>query len=71
GMSNVRGIGSLLAFTLPSPAKRDTLMQALAQQNVLALKAGPTSIRFRLPLIISADEVQELLARVRSALMSC
>ena len=71
GMSNVRGIGSLLAFTLPSPAKRDTLMQALAQQNVLALKAGPTSIRFRLPLIISADEVRELLARVRSALMSC
>ena len=71
GISNVRGIGSLLAFTLPSPAKRDTLMQALAQQNVLALKAGPTSIRFRLPLIISADEVRELLARVRSALMSC
>ena len=71
GMSNVRGIGSLLAFTLPSSAKRNTLMQALAQQNVLALKAGPTSIRFRLPLIISADEVRELLARVRSALMSC
>ena len=70
GMSNVRGIGSLLAFTLPSPAERDTVMQALAQQKVLALKAGPTSIRFRLPLIISVDEVQELLARVRSALMS-
>ncbi|MEE3207624.1 MAG: L-lysine 6-transaminase [Candidatus Thermoplasmatota archaeon] len=70
GMSNVRGIGSLLAFTLPSPAERDTMMQALAQQKVLALKAGPTSIRFRLPLIISVDEVQELLARVRSALMS-
>ncbi len=70
GMGNVRGIGSLLAFTLPSPAKRDALMQALAQQKVLALKAGPTSIRFRLPLVISADEVQELLARVRSALMS-
>ncbi|MDP6835543.1 MAG: aminotransferase class III-fold pyridoxal phosphate-dependent enzyme, partial [Candidatus Poseidoniia archaeon] len=70
GMSNVRGIGSLLAFTLPSPAERDTMMQALAQQKVLALKAGPTSIRFRLPLIISVDEVQELLARVRSALTS-
>ena len=70
GMYNVRGIGSLLAFTLPSPAERDTMMQALAQQKVLALKAGPTSIRFRLPLIISVDEVQELLARVRSAFMS-
>ncbi|MEC8869472.1 MAG: L-lysine 6-transaminase [Candidatus Thermoplasmatota archaeon] len=70
GMYNVRGIGSLLAFTLPSPAERDAMMQALAQQKVLALKAGPTSIRFRLPLIISVDEVQELLARVRSALMS-
>ena len=70
GMYNVRGIGSLLAFTLPSLAERDAMMQALAQQKVLALKAGPTSIRFRLPLIISVDEVQELLARVRSALMS-
>ncbi len=70
GMYNVRGIGSLLAFTLPSPAERDAMMQALAQQKVLALKAGPTSIRFRLPLIISVDEVQELLARVRSAFMS-
>ncbi len=70
GMYNVRGIGSLLAFTLPSPAERDAMMQTLAQQKVLALKAGPTSIRFRLPLIISVDEVQELLARVRSALMS-
>ena len=70
GMYNVRGIGSLLAFTLPLPAERDAMMQALAQQKVLALKAGPTSIRFRLPLIISVDEVQELLARVRSAFMS-
>ena len=69
-MDNVRGIGSLLAFTLPSPAERDALMQALAQQKVLALKAGPVSIRFRLPLVISADEVRELLARLRAALVS-
>ena len=45
-------------------------IEALAQQKVLALKAGPVSIRFRLPLVISADEVRELLARVRAAFVS-
>jgi 4-aminobutyrate aminotransferase-like enzyme len=34
----------------------------------MALKSGSSSIRFRLPLVISADEIVELLSRVRAAL---
>ena len=68
GFSNVRGVGSLIAFTLPSAGERDALMASLAAQKVMALKSGASSIRFRLPLVIAADEILELLSRVRAAL---
>ncbi len=68
GFSNVRGVGSLIAFTLPSAGERDALMASLAAQKVMALKSGASSIRFRLPLVIAADEIVELLSRVRAAL---
>jgi len=68
GFSNVRGVGSLIAFTLPSAGERDALMASLAAQKVMALKSGANSIRFRLPLVIAADEIVELLSRVRAAL---
>ena len=68
GFSNVRGVGSLIAFTLPAAAERDALMASLAAQKVMALKSGSSSIRFRLPLVIAADEIVELLSRVRAAL---
>lgn len=62
--SNVRGIGSLIAFTFESTQARDAMLKALFDRQVLALPCGPASVRFRLPLIISADEVSELLSRV-------
>jgi len=68
GFSNVRGVGSLIAFTLSAAAERDALMASLAAQKVMALKSGSSSIRFRLPLVIAADEIVELLSRVRAAL---
>ena len=61
---NVRGIGSLVAFTLDTPAVRDALIRRLEQAKVLALKAGPQAIRFRLPLVITADEVALLLKHI-------
>ena len=65
---NVRGRGSLCAFTLPDTAARDALLANLRAHKVLALKSGATSIRFRLPLVISADEVAELLRRIAASL---
>jgi L-lysine 6-transaminase len=64
---NVRGIGSLLAFTLETTEERDRTLAALYERKVLALKSGTRSIRFRLPLVITTAEVDELLRRVAAA----
>ena len=60
---NVRGLGSLLAFSFPSSGERDRVLHTLFEQRVLALPCGEDSIRFRLPLIITDADVDELLAR--------
>ena len=64
----MRGVGSLVAFTLESPQARDRMVDALYAQKVLALRSGPRAIRFRLPLVISEAEVDVLLERVAAAL---
>ena len=68
GFSNVRGVGSLAALTLKTPEERDQALAALYERKVLALKSGPRSIRFRLPLVTTAADVDELLRRVAAAL---
>ena len=67
GFSNVRGVGSLVAFTLESAEQRDRMIDALFAQRVLALKSGPRSVRFRLPLVMTEAEAEELLGRVAAA----
>jgi len=62
-ISNVRGRGSLVAFTLESPEARQAVLKRLMDRKVLALPSGTASIRFRLPLVIDAAEVDELLSR--------
>jgi len=66
-ITNVRGIGSLIAFTAPSPAVRDSIIKRLFDQKVLALGCGPDSVRFRLPLIVSDAELDTLLERTARA----
>ncbi|MSR63481.1 MAG: L-lysine 6-transaminase [Planctomycetes bacterium] len=68
GITNVRGIGSLCAFTLAGPAERDALLKRLFEGQLMALKSGPKAIRFRLPLTVSASEVDEMVKRVGAAL---
>jgi L-lysine 6-transaminase len=67
--SNVRGCGSLVAITLPSPEERKRLMADLFEkQRLIVLASGTHSIRFRLPFVITNDEVDEMLRRVERAL---
>ena len=61
---NVRGRGSLIAFTCPSVEARRQMLHALFEKKVLALSCGVRSIRFRLPLIITESEIDEVLNRV-------
>lgn len=64
---NVRGIGSLVAFTAESPSARDAIIKAMFDQRLLALTCGPDSVRLRLPLVIDADEVDQILDRTRAS----
>ncbi len=68
GITNVRGIGSLVAFTVETPEERNALIKRLFERELLTLKSGPRSIRFRLPLVISDAEVDEMVRRVAAAL---
>jgi L-lysine 6-transaminase len=62
--SNVRGIGSLIAFTFETPDARDRTLSALFDNKVLALPSGADSIRFRLPFVLEDSEIDVLLERV-------
>lgn len=63
---NVRGVGSLIAFTLHSPEARDATLKSLRENGLLALKSGAQAIRFRMPLSIQASEIDWALDRIES-----
>jgi len=60
-ISNARGRGLMCAFDLPTPKERDDLKKRLYAHNLLVLTCGSHTIRFRPPLIISSEEIDEAL----------
>ncbi len=64
---NVRGMGSLVACTLPSREQRNALLGRMFENELLALPSGPVAIRFRLPYVIGAAEIDEMLNRVAAS----
>ncbi|MCZ6836952.1 MAG: L-lysine 6-transaminase [Planctomycetota bacterium] len=64
--SNVRGRGSLIAFSFDSVEPRNAMIKAMMDKKALVLPCGDTSVRFRLPLIVGEKEVDELLSRVEA-----
>jgi L-lysine 6-transaminase len=71
-VSNVRGRGLMCALDLPDAATRDEVVRRLYDdEKVLALGCGPSSVRFRPALSVTADELASAVAafdRVLSAL---
>jgi L-lysine 6-transaminase len=65
---DVRGRGLMCAFSLPSAPQRDELIRRLWDGRVIMLASGPTSVRFRPPLTVSRDEIDDAVAAVRDAL---
>ena len=65
---NVRGLGSLVAFTLDTPEIRNQLLKDMREKKFLALSSGERSIRFRMPLIVSKSEVDLALSRIADSL---
>jgi L-lysine 6-transaminase len=66
--TNVRGIGSLVAFTLESREARKDMLGKLFERKLLALPSGPRAIRFRLPFAMTSGEVDQALERVEECL---
>ena len=67
-MTNVRGIGSLVAFTLRSTEERDRLLQRLREQRMLALTSGERAVRFRLPFVLGPAEIDAALEKLAACL---
>ena len=62
--SNVRGEGSLVAFTFDTPGAREEFLDKLLEKRVLSLRSGLRSIRFRLPFVLTEEEAGLVLERV-------
>ncbi len=58
-MTNVRGRGCMIAFDLPTGEDRDKLLGESQKNGLLALACGTRSVRFRPPLNITRQDVDE------------
>jgi L-lysine 6-transaminase len=67
-VTNVRGLGLVLAFDLPDGATRDKVRQDCWDRGFASLPCGPRSLRFRPPLVFSEAEAKQSLATLREVL---
>ncbi|MHA1912411.1 MAG: L-lysine 6-transaminase [Candidatus Kariarchaeaceae archaeon] len=67
-ITNVRGLGLMCAFDLPTPELRDALRKKVYENNVIILPCGTHSIRFRPPLNISTEEIDIGIEAVKKSL---
>lgn len=67
-ISNARGRGLMCAFDLPTSEKRDALKDKLYANHLLVLTCGSVTIRFRPPLNITAEEIDEMLGILEKTL---
>jgi L-lysine 6-transaminase len=54
-----------LAFDLPDPKTREEFWKGLFDLGVLTLRSGENSIRFRPPLDVTAEVIDEAMALMR------
>ena len=64
-ISAARGRGLFLAFDLPDPKTREEFWKGLFDLGVLTLRSGENSIRFRPPLDITAEVIDEAMDLMR------
>ncbi len=68
-LTNIRGLGTLFAFDVPTEALRKKVLQAAIEKEfVLLLASGKRTIRFRPTLSITKEEIDEGLTRLDKAL---
>jgi L-lysine 6-transaminase len=64
-ISAARGRGLFLAFDLPDPRMREEFWKGFFDLGVLTLRSGENSIRFRPPLDITAEVIDEAMDLMR------
>jgi L-lysine 6-transaminase len=67
-VTNVRGRGLQCAFDLQDTVQRDKLITGALSENLLLLGAGPRSIRFRPPLVITRKEINQAISIIKKLL---
>jgi L-lysine 6-transaminase len=60
-ISNARGLGLMCAFDLETSIIRDDFRGRLYRNGLVVLGCGEKTIRFRPPLIVSSDEINEMI----------
>jgi len=67
-VSNARGLGLMCSFDLPSSETRNRFKENCLREKLIILGCGEKSIRFRPPLNITKDEIDEGLNIIRKVL---
>ncbi len=67
-VSNARGLGLFAAFDAATPELRNTIRKKCLASGLIVLPSGERSIRFRPPLNVSREEINEGLGIVRESL---
>lgn len=67
-ISNARGLGLMCSFDFPSTELRNKFREISFKEKLIILGCGDKSIRFRPPLTITKDEVDEGLHIIRKVL---
>jgi len=67
-VNNVRGLGLMCAFNLPSEELRDKLKSKILKNGTILSGSGTCSIRFRPPLNISSEDIDFGIETIRKSL---
>jgi len=65
-IKEVRGLGLMLAIELKVPAKE--IVEKLEEEGVLVLPTGPKTIRLLPPLVITKDQLEEVVEKIKKVL---
>lgn len=69
-VTSVRGRGLMCAFDLPDGPFRDAVLERCFANGLIILGCGRRSIRFRSPLVIRTDEIDQGVEMIASAVSS-
>ena len=69
-LMNARGKGLMCAIEFKDPALRDAVSRKAYELGMIILSCGHASLRFRPPLDVTADEIDEALGLLRRALVA-